>query len=178
MSITQLEAINDILSAIDLPSVNSVNDDSYEVDLIKNTISQQKRLILSRGYFFNTFDKTFQNTNSNEVFVDRSVIKIDDTRYSLRGRQLWELAGNTGTITEPVTVSCIVQLDFDELPYECGYYIMTSSRVQVQTKIMPDPNTTQIYMMQQQEAKRLFNEYIIESNNANMLDGTGDIWQR
>lgn len=176
--LTQLEAINDILAAIDLPNVNSVNDDSYEVNLIKSNIEQQKRLVLSRGYFFNTFDRTFQNTNSNEVYVDNSVIKIDSTLYALRGRQLWDLKNDTGTIDKPVLLTCVIQLDFEDLPFECSYYIMCTARTQVQTKIMPDPNTTQVLMLQEQQAYRLFNEYVIESNNVSMLDGTNDIWQR
>lgn len=178
MALTHLEIINNILTAIDLPPVNSASDDSYEVQQINDILSQQKRLILAKGYFFNTFDQEFVNTNDNKVFVTDDVLKVDSTKYSLRGRQLWDLVENSGKITEPVTIATIVDLDFSQLPYECAFLIMCKARTLVQTKMMPDVQTTQIYTMEEQQAKRLFNEYVLESYNANMLDSVTNVWQR
>lgn len=178
MAITLLQTINDILTALDLPPVNSVNDDSYEVTQIKEIIDQQRRLVLARGYYFNTADQTFLNTAEDKVFVTDDVLKIDSTDYALRGRQLWDLTNNTATITESVTITTITSLDIGDLPYECAYYIMTKARTLAQTKLMPDPTTTQVYLLEEQEAKKLFNEFVLESYNANMISDSTDIWQR
>lgn len=180
MAITTLDIINQSLSAIDLPPVNSVNEDSYEVQEITKVLNQQKHTLLSKGYFFNTVNQEFVSTNSDEVYLPDSVLKISNTDYALRNKKLFDLKNNTDKIklTQPLTLETVVSLDIEDLPYEAAYYIMKKTITNVQTKLMPDIQTSQVYKQEELEAKRLFTEYILESYGANMIDNVSSIWQR
>lgn len=115
-----LEAVNTCLTAIGESRVSSLDTRHPSVDLIKQTIADKQKLLLERGWWFNTmYTKLYPDTVQRIQYpADTLAIKGTDgyTIYSTRGGYLYNNSTNTQLFAAPVNVQVTVNLDFDDLP--------------------------------------------------------------
>jgi hypothetical protein len=129
---TELEAINSMLSAIGESPVSTVEDTGVvDAVMAKQTLDSVSRQVQSRGWHFNTEPgvELIPTFPAKELLVPSTTLKVDpeDTTHNLvqRGRKLYDLKNRTYKFDNPVTVTMIVLLPFDELIEQARAYIAT-----------------------------------------------------
>ena len=128
---TELEAVNEILSAIGSSPVLSIEGDDAKlnVDIInaKRILEGVSKEIQSRGYNFNSSYNVYlqPNTMSNQVPCPPSYLGFFGTGYKLVRREgyFFDMNTQSGDFPEGLIINLIVEVPFEELPEVFRKYI-------------------------------------------------------
>lgn len=120
---TEIEAVNLMLSAIGESPVNSIEDPVLpDVATAKRELDNQCRALQNKGWDFNT-DKAFVLTPDsvfNKITLPANTLKVNPVDPSQdfvqRGSFLYDRDNNSYTFTAPVKVNITSLLPFSELP--------------------------------------------------------------
>lgn len=131
--ITELEAMNQILSVTGDAAVSSVTSTYEQAIIARRILSDTSREAQMIGYWFNElpeYELLFDATNG-EVLLPNNCIRcdIDDNNsYIQRGSKLFDRDNNTYNIGVNVTVNMITELEWVELPQSFRQYVIAKAK--------------------------------------------------
>lgn len=132
-----LTAVNRILSTLGEAQVTNTDSQHSDVYLILTAIEEHKRLLLERGWWFNTSTVTmYPDTSGNiECPVDAlSIIDTTDERLLVeRTGQLYDATNSTEFFTAPVTIFITYNIAFEDLPPSAAQVVLLRANQEMYT---------------------------------------------
>ena len=134
--LTELEAVNSLLSAIGEAAVSSLETaTTVEVTQAKNLLSNVNRETQQKGWHFNTeWDVTLTRDSDNKIPIGSSVLSVyvENKLTTIRGisgvMYIYDLDNNTFTWTSSLTNAVtITLLDFQDTPQAVRQYVTTTA---------------------------------------------------
>lgn len=123
-----LESVNVCLHVLGEARVTSTDTRHPSVDLILSTIATKQKLLLERGWWFNTSVVQMYPNDVKQIAypVDTLRLESDDRRkiYTSREGMLYDVLDGTSYFDGPVYLQVSVNLDFEDLP-ECVATVIT-----------------------------------------------------
>lgn len=177
---TELEAVNEMLGAVDLvPVANITGNLDIEVGSAVSRLSNVNRTVQSMGWDFNTRKKVkYLRDVNNEVTIGTNVLKIVPVGNSrskhlvLREGRIFDRDEDSFTLLDDVWLDIIELLNFEDLPQTCREYI-TARAVRAHERFeSADDTKTEIAGKQEQDAwSILINDHSI-ANQETMEDNS------
>lgn len=128
--LTELEAVNIMLSAIGETPVNSLTSGLVEAELAETILGQVSRSVQTQGWSFNRDIGVELSANNNgEVPLPNNVLSADSLNlYNSknliqRGQKFWDRKELTYIINESVKADLVYELTFTDLPPIARSYI-------------------------------------------------------
>lgn len=128
--LTELEAVNIMLSAIGETPVNSLTSGLVEAELAETILGQVSRSVQTQGWSFNRDIGVELSANTNgEVPLPNNVLSADSINvYNSRnliqrGQKFWDRKELTYIINESVKADLVYELTFTDLPPIARSYI-------------------------------------------------------
>lgn len=158
--LTELEAVNSLLSAIGEAAVSSLETaTTVEVTQAKNLLSNVNRETQQKGWHFNTeWDVTLTRDSDNKIPIGSSILSIyvEQKLTTIRGIQgvmyIYDLDNNTFTWTENLTNAVtITLLDFQDTPQAVRQYVTTKAARIFQEEIIGQVSAEQINRTEEME---------------------------
>lgn len=174
----ELDAINDILSAIGEPPVSSLDAEANaDVANARRILANQNRRVQSRGWTFN-IEKSVSlapDVFSGMINFLPTFLKMTSTsgttNYVKRGEFVYDTSGLTDIFTGPIVVDLINLRDYDEMPWCFRDLIVSKAARQFNMRFFGDDSVEAKLAQEEQEAQVSCNEYELDFGNYNMLDG-------
>ena len=175
-ALTELDAVNEIISIIGESPINTLEDlknvDAISALRILRSVSRQEQ---ARGWSFNIIA---EHTLTPDAYSGR--IRWQDNYLFLKGSGGEKFVRNgdyvkdlsTGDVTfkQPVTCEAILLIPFEELPDAMRNYIITKAAFKFQSRYFGDDSLAQITMQEVQEAWMRLQEYEMDNNDYNILN--------
>lgn len=123
----KLEAINSMLMSIGEAPVNSLESGLDDALIAEKTLDEVSKSVQKHGWYFNTEDNfPLKTDNDTEIVVPANILKLDmqDTRYVLRGKRVYDRQEHTFRIPMDLKGTVILGLEFEELPESAKQAIM------------------------------------------------------
>lgn len=158
--LTELEAVNSLLSAIGEAAVSSLETaTTVEVTQAKNLLSNVNRETQQKGWHFNTeWDVSLTRDSNNKIPIGSSILSIyiEQKLTTIRGIQgvmyIYDLDNNTFTWTENITNAVtITLLDFQDTPQAVRQYVTTKAARIFQEEIIGQVSAEQINRTEEME---------------------------
>ena len=165
---TKLQAINSILSSVGESPITSLEyvADSSSATLASNILDEVDRALQSRGWSFNTDNKTLVRGVDNTISVASSVIRVNisETTYptiklALRGTKLYNSKTATYVFSSDLEAEVVNFLDFDLLPEPARNYMSVKSCRLFLTRTRPDEGQIKLVEADEQLAFANLLEY-------------------
>lgn len=179
ITITEIDAINQILSAIGSDPVNTL-EDSTDIDVInaRRLLKATSRNVQRKGWDFNTATRTYTpDETMHRILWDDNIISLtsnDGNTYVKRNKYLYDMTNGTYNFTAPIEVTVIYGIDFDDLPDCFKNYITARTAIDFQTRYFGESSVSQDLQLSLSEAYQDIVAYDMAMNsNANMLSMTG-----
>lgn len=178
MTLTELDAINQILSAIGSDPVTTL-EDSTDIDVInaRRLLKDVSRQIQRQGWDFNKTTRTYTpDENTHRIPWDDTIITLqsnDNNVYVKRGKYLFDVTNDTYTFMEPLEVTVIYGVDFDDLPDCFKNYVTAKTAIDFQTRYFGDTAVSQDLQMAYAQAYQDLVQYDMSMQDVNMLNLTG-----
>lgn len=179
ITITEIDAINQILSAIGSDPVNTL-EDSTDIDVInaRRLLKTVSRNIQRHGWDFNKATRTYTpDETTHRIAWDDTIISLtstDGNTYVKRGAYLYDMTNGTYSFPKAIEVTVIYGIDFDDLPDCFKNYITAKTAIDFQTRYFGDSAVSPDLQLAYQEAYQDIVDYDLKMNaNANMLNMTG-----
>ena len=145
--LTELEAVNRMLSAIPLGSVSSL---SSPLDPVASqavvVLAESRRWFLQMGWEFNReIDVTLSPNASNEIEVPHNYMAVrftdkprDLRQVIQRGNRMYDRTNKTYTFTEDIHVDVLVDLPFTEIPAVAQEAIAAEAALRLKRLMNPE----------------------------------------
>ncbi len=180
--LTELEAVNEILSVLGEAPVNTLGDEDNPtigaVSAARNALKMASRSLQIQGWSFNTEDDYDLTPNGDdEIEVPPNALRVDvdslgtDSTMDLvvRGTRLYNREDHTYTFEDPVNCTIVLLLEFDELPEAARYYITVRTARKLQDKMLGS-DALHVYTLQDElEAKMDFLSSEADNGDYNIL---------
>ena len=115
-----LTAVNIILNMLGEAQVTNTEFQHSTVYLVLTAIEEHKRLLLEKGWWFNTGTVTMTPNTSNEIEYPTDALMIVDTAnerlLTTRAGLLWDASSNTQYFTQDMELFCTFNIAFEDLP--------------------------------------------------------------
>lgn len=176
-TLSELDAINIILSSVGSDPVNSL-DDEADVDLsnAKFLLEKTSRDLQRKGWDFNTYNYTmYPDAFSKRILWDNRIIKFksqDSNTYAKRGIYLYDMTNSTFEFKDKIVLTAILGLDFDDLPDCFKNYIAARAAIDFQAKYFGDQEVSSDLQYNMQEAYQDIVQYDMDMGDYNMLNLT------
>lgn len=177
-TLTELDAINQMLSAIGSDPV-TVLEDSTDIDVInaRRILKDVSRHVQRQGWDFNKTTRTYTpDVNTHRIPWDDTIITLtsnDGNVYVKRGKYLFNMTEDTYSFPKEIEVTVIYGVDFDDLPDCFKEYITSKAAIDFQTRYFGDATVSQDLQYALQIAHQDIVQYDMDMQNANMLNLTG-----
>lgn len=176
-TLSELDAINIILSSVGSDPVNSL-DDEADVDMAnaKNLLEQTSRNIQRKGWDFNTYTYTMKpDVYTKKILWDNRIIKFksrDGNTYAKRGNYVYDMTNQTFEFENDIVLTAILALDFEDLPDCFKNYIAARAAIDFQARYFGDQQVSQDLQYNMQEAYQDIVQYDMDMGSYNMLNLT------
>lgn len=131
--LSELQAVNTMLSAIGSAPVNSISGQvSADVAMAKNILEEIRQDVLLQGWNFNTMTEVEVSPETDgRIPIENTVLRVDlsdSNPYTTvnpvqRGGYLYDRKSASYTFTEDLKLDYILDLAWDELPLVARRYI-------------------------------------------------------
>jgi hypothetical protein len=148
---TELEAVNEMLTAIGTVPVNTLNTVGLtDAAIAKDTLSSISREVQSRGWWFNTSKNVTLNPSGGIITLPTNVMHIspalptvgqagENSQFVVRNGRLFNITTHTDTSwTQSVRADIIYLFDFETVPEPARRYITVRAARVFQTKVLGD----------------------------------------
>ena len=180
----ELDAVNEILSAVGSSPVNTLEDD-LNVDVLnaKRILKAMSIEIQSRGYRFNTLNNVYLQPDADTGFVSyaRDYIRVFSTGYKLVNRSgyFFDLETGSNEFPDGLTLTELVkELPFEELPTVFRKYITVRAARTFQIKYLTSSDIDASLQYEEATAYADIVDYELMEGNYNVLSGDQFISQQ
>lgn len=138
---TEREAINEILLSInELPlDTEDLIEDIQTAVVCEKELEIARRKVLARGWVFNTTTMNFTPNVSGYIPIATTFLSVDvgdNTNYVVRDHKLFDKDALTYLFSEPVALTVIEDISFDDIPFLVADYIIQTASLQAYIKIV------------------------------------------
>ena len=181
---TELEAVNILLSAIGEAAVSSLETaTTVEVTQAKNLLSNVNRAAQQKGWHFNTeWDVVLTRDSGNRIPLSQSILSVyqPGQLMTIRGRSgdmyAYDLDNNTFTWTKNLnTAVTITLLDFVDTPNTFRQYVTTRAARIFQEEIIGQVSAETVNRQEEAEAYADLLDDDAERSGLNVAYGTLDM---
>lgn len=175
MSLTNLQAINQMLTSVGETAVLTIVEGASDTTNAQTVLDAETTKVLVRGWHCNTDEAVTLNPDgSGRIAVPADALQIDptDTRrdYTQRNGFVWDRAENSNVIGEPVEFRIIRSLPFESLPFALQQRIVAQAIVKYQRAYV---GSTQLDAFNREEllaAHAEAEDAEVEGDDYNILD--------
>lgn len=172
----ELDAINDIMSAIgESPVMTLSGDANIDVVNARRLLHKCNRLVQSSGYTFNIDDvELLPDTYSNMINYLPEYLSITTeggTVLTNRGGYVYDREAKTDIFTGPLSVTLKVLRPFEDMPVPFQIYIVAMASRQFNTRFFGATELAADLEKDEQMALMRVNEYDLDYSDVNMLSG-------
>lgn len=174
---TELDAVNEILSSVGSSPVNSLTEDSFNVDVLnaRRILDQVSIEVQSRGYNFNTLSSVTLSADSDTGLVSypRDVIRVFSTSYKLinRNNYFYDLESSTNQFPTGLTVDEMVKkLSFEELPTVFRKFIAVRAARIFQMRYLTSADINNHLQLEESAAYADLIDYELTEGNYNIFN--------
>lgn len=119
--LTELEAINQILSVTGDAPVSSINSTYEQAVIARRILLEVSKERQAKGYWFNEIDEQrLVRDNDGYIHLPSDTIRCEIPRdqgfYVQRGLRIFDKLNNTYVLTENLYVNLVIELPWAELP--------------------------------------------------------------
>lgn len=179
-SLTELEAVNLMLSAIGESPINDLDaDPTSDAAIAVSLLRDTSREVQERGWHFNSESEfPLAPDESGFVFLPLNVARVDiSPRYRFdfpdivqRGLQLYDRSNRTLVFTKELKVDLVLYLDWESLPPAAKRYISLRAARIFAARVLGDQNTVGYSAMDEMEAKALLMSAETDTADYSILD--------
>ncbi len=174
---TELEAINEMLDAIQASQVTSIDTSIVEVDLAQKLLAKTVLEIQLRGWNWNKVIKAELSPDSNsEIVLATNVIHIECPWYWNGGliivereRKLYNQTDNLFTFTDNVFANQTFHYVFTDLPAHARHYAFLRAARKFIQRMIGQTDFIGFSLEDEREAERWMREASAETGQRNML---------
>ncbi|PZA13953.1 hypothetical protein [Rhodopseudomonas palustris] len=148
---SEIEAINDMLSLISESPVASLEEASRVADAqtAMQLLRRESRTVQTHGWDWNTeHDLVLSPDMDGNIILPKNTIKVDPTDGDIdcvnRGGRLWDRTNKTFNIGKPISLTITFVLPFEELPETARRYISMAAGRKFENRMIGDGNSHQI----------------------------------
>jgi len=174
----ELDAINDILSAIGEAPVLTLGDSSnVDVSNAQQILNKVNRMVQSKGWTFNIEEGAtlVPDVNTGLIPYLPSYLRVQGSgsanTYINRQGYVYDTANQTDVFQGSITVDMTRLREYSEMPQCFRSYIVTKASRQFNMRYFGDVNIEQILGEEEAEALMQCNEYEMDYGRFNMIDG-------
>lgn len=143
---TEIDAINRMLRYIgELPIPSTVVISSlpegHEAVIARTILTETLREEQENKYWFNTFEVTLVPDTDGYITLPPNLIEFEDTDYFKEGGNLYNKAEMTGIFTDPVTLTCRLEITFDNIPDVFRTFVVLQSAKHLHVYLNGDETT-------------------------------------
>jgi hypothetical protein len=183
--LTELEAVNIMLSTIGEAPINSLTADQSTVDVgIAQTVLREISIrVQEEGWQFNTEINWELNVvaSTSELQIPLNCIQIDttgpdrDVDVAMRGQRLYDRTNHTFKFTKSLRVDMVLLLDFTDLPQAARHYINVRAARVFQQRVVGSELLGSFTARDEMLARAALKK--LDSNNAdyNILTGSWSV---
>lgn len=176
---TELEAINDMLSLISESPVASLDEASRVADaqIAMQILRRESRDVQTRGWDWNTDEDLMLSPDiDGNIIVPRNTVSIDPTDpqldYVVRGGKLWDRTNKTFKIGNKVSVKLVSLYAFDELPEAARRYISMAAGRKFENRTIGDGQSHQINELDVLKAWAILLQEECDNSESSVLQST------
>ena len=185
LAMSQLDAVNTILSGIGAAPVNSLAGVvSADVALARQMLEEAKLDVLLQGWTFNTeYQWVLSPRPDGRIAVPPAALRVDLSDYYdrntdpvQRGQWLYNRKTRSYTWNTSITCDLILDLEWDELPQVCRRYVAALATRKALGRM--DGDQVAIRMAQMDELSALANmrQYQVDTADATIFDAATSHW--
>ena len=183
--LSELEAVNIMLSTIGESPVSSLSSDQTTVDvgIAQQVLREVTILVEEEGWQFNTEINWVMTplAGTGEIFIPANCIQIDTSGpdslvdTAMRGNRLYDRTNHTFTFTKTLTVDMVILLDFTDIPHAARQYIAIRAARVFQQRVVGSDSLAAY--TEKDEAKARDGLKKLDANNAdyNILTGSQSV---
>jgi len=175
-TLTELEAVNYMLSVIGEQPVNSLDDAGItEASLARTVLHHTSREVQAQGLNCNS-DKEYPltpdingiiNLPLNYLSVDASDINL---QVSPRGKRLYDKTNHTFTFDKDVPVDIVFFLAFEDLPTHVSHYVTIKAARKFAVNVLGSGTLDDLNTDDETSAKILFESIELRNNDFNIFN--------
>ncbi|PWM76698.1 MAG: phage tail protein [Phascolarctobacterium sp.] len=177
-AITELDAVNEMLSVIGESPINTLenlqNIDAINALRILRLVNRQEQ---ARGWSFNVISSLTLNPDvltkkirwqDNYLFLKGS----NGEKLIRSGEYVKDLNADTEKFDSAITAEAILLVPFEDMPDPMRSYIIAKASLAFQTRYFNSPELTQITSQTLNETWMRLQEYEMTNNSYNILDNS------
>jgi hypothetical protein len=173
-SMTELEAVNIILTAIGEAPINTLaGNQVVDVAVARQILNEVSREVQSQGWYFNTETRVplspdlYKNIN---LPADTSRIDIDGMNVVVRDSKLFDLTNRTFEFTSIQYATIVYYQDFEIMPDVAKRYVAVRSSRIFSDRMVNSDSIHQMLTKDEQRALIDLKEYEGDTADYNMMD--------
>lgn len=179
--LSELEAVNTMLSAIGASPVNSITGTvSADVATAKHILNEQRNAVLLKGWVFNTEeDMPLSPQSDGRIRAPQDILRIDlNTQFSYsskinlvqRGEWLYDNYAHTYTFSAEIKVDVIHDMAWGELPQVARSYINAKATRVFLARMDADEIRFRMAAQEEQEAQATMAEAETQNGDYTIFD--------
>lgn len=176
---TELEAINDMLSLISESPVASLDEASRVADaqIAMQMLRRESRDVQTRGWDWNTEENQMLSPDiDGNIIVPRNAVSVDpmdpQLDYVVRSGKLWDRTNKTFKIAKKVSVKIVSLYSFEDMPETARRFIAMSAGRKFENRTIGDGNSHQINERDVMAAWSILLQEECDNSEANVLQST------
>ena len=175
--ISELEAVNTVLSNIGQSPVNDLTTASVDVAMAIRHLSNVSREVQMRGWSFNV-DHDYELTadGNSRIALTSAMLAIDTDREDypeldlvIRGDNLYNRYNNSYDFTGTIKVEVTWLIPWDELPPHAQNYITVSAALRMADDVESGTVSHSFSQEDQLHAWNAFKSQEVDTNDANLI---------
>ena len=175
--LTQLEAVNIMLSAIGETPVNSLTSGLVEAELAETILGQVSRTVQTAGWSFNKDTGVILSADTNgEINLPTNALSADSVYESngnnlvQRGTKMWDRKNLTFVINKAVKADLVYELAFTDIPPMARSYITVRAARIFQDRIVGADTLHGLQKIDEDQALIALNDAESEMQDHNLFN--------
>jgi hypothetical protein len=175
--LTELEAMNQVLSVTGDAPVSSINSTYEQAIIARRILSEISKEKQAKGYWFNEIDEQLILQDSDGfVNLPADTIRVDiprDIGYLVqRGLRIFNKRTNTYVIGDDVYMNLVTELSWDLLPQSFRQMVVSYASLRYNAEYFGSQELTQNILGDIQAKELLLQKEDIDNRDLNMLKST------
>lgn len=179
---TELEAINLMLSTIGEAPVNSLNSTGLsDVAVARSILLEVSREVQDDGWTFNQEDNVSLSLSiDGYIYIPSNALRVEpmdteDVKVTIRGNRLYDRENHTYVFSIPVSCQITYLLDYEELPQAARFFIAIRASRKFQRRVLTSDVVEKFTQEDEIEAKANLQDQDTSAGDYNLLNDSWDI---